>query len=259
MRKNITTLVERVEVSVPKLSFTAYYDAEDPMLNASMRLYRKRAFVYVLAIDFHESEEYIYAGKSAFQYARMLQHIVNFSFSRVYLFECEETALEECEEAVIKLLKPLFNRQHNPESLRYQRVLHIDYDVPKDRETTLRYLEQWHEYCTLGMYGFALPPVLFALLKKDAAAHSRTVGQEMTEILEALYAEEISASAGIEVQMTNLLTTIGFGSIHGRSQEQIKQYLHQNNRLAGQKIGNVWLIPDDEAFPEDRRERATMY
>ena len=59
MRKNITTLAEQIEVCVPKLSFTAYYDADDPKLNASMRLYKKRAFVYVLAIDFHESEEYI--------------------------------------------------------------------------------------------------------------------------------------------------------------------------------------------------------
>ena len=52
MRKNITTLAEQLETAVPKLSFTAYYDADDPMLNASMRLYKKRAFVYVLAIDF---------------------------------------------------------------------------------------------------------------------------------------------------------------------------------------------------------------
>ena len=259
MRKNITTLAEQLETAVPKLSFTAYYDADDPMLNASMRLYKKRAFVYVLAIDFHESEEYIYAGKSAFQYARMLQHIVNFSFSRVYLFECEETALEECEEAVIKLLRPIFNRQHNPNAIRYQRVLHIDYDVVQDKETTLQYLEKWHAYCEPGLYGFAIPPVLYSILKNDAAAHNHTVGQELTHLLEAVYADELCDTSVGEMQMTNLVTTIAYGSIHGKSQEQIKQYLHQKNRLAGQKIGNVWLIPDDEAFPEDRRERATMY
>ena len=258
MRKNVTTLVEQLEKSVPKLSFTAYYESDDPMLNASMRSYKKRAFVYVLAFDFNDQEEYIYVGQSVFQYARMLQHIVNFTFNRVYLFECDAADLDECEAAVIRLLKPLFNRQHNPEAIRYHRILNIEYDVPQTEEITLRYLKQWEEYRSLGLYGFAIPPILFALFKKDTIAHGRTVSQEMTALLEALYAEEISDSADIEIQMTNLVTTGGFGAIHGKSQEQIKQYLHQDNRLAGQKIGNTWLIPDDELFPDDRREKATM-
>jgi hypothetical protein len=49
-----------------------------------------------------------------------------------------------------------------------------------------------------------------------------------------------------------------FAAIHGRSQEQIKQYLHQNGRLAGRRFGRDWVIVDDEKLPQDRRKREVL-
>ena len=50
---------------------------------------------------------------------------------------------------------------------------------------------------------------------------------------------------------TNLTTTKNYALQHGKSQEQIKQYLHQNGRIAGAlKIGRDWVIPQDTRFPE---------
>ena len=124
----VTSLVEMIGQSIPELVFTAHYEADSPLLKASMRLYKKRSFVYVLAVEHNGKEQYIYVGKSAFQYSRMLQHIPSFAFDRVYLFECRSDQLANCEKAAIHLLKPLFNRLHNPAAMQYRRVLGIEYD-----------------------------------------------------------------------------------------------------------------------------------
>lgn len=259
--KKVTTLVERMERNIPQLSFTASYEANDAMLLASMRAYKNRAFVYVLMVDCEDREECIYVGRSMYQYGRMLQHLENFYFTRVYLFECDEMNLDEAEVNAIRMLEPLFNRRHNPKAFRYQRVLDLDYDGVYDEETTLHYLNSWKQYCTCGMYGFALPPILYTLLKETASIRNRTVSSELTELFEALFAGEIAGyiDAGVEYPMTNLATTNAFGCLHEKSCEQVKQYLHQEDRLVGQKIGRDWITIDDEAWPEDRREKGTAH
>lgn len=260
-KKSVTTLVERIERKIPQLSFTAYYDAEDPMLLASMRVYRDRPFIYVLSIDVDDREEIIYVGQSVNQYARMMNHLVNYAFNKVYLFACDESALNETEAKAIRMLTPLFNRLHNPKAVQYQRVLNIEYDVSHDREETVRYLKMWKEYCEVGLYGFALPPALYGILKQDAANHKRTVSDELMDILEAVFADEIHSAVEQKrgVQKCNLITAETYAERHDRSVEQAKQYLHQNDRLVGRKIGRDWVVIEDTPWPQDRRERATIH
>ena len=62
--------------------------------------------------------------------------------------------------------------------------------------------------------------------------------------------EAVDSAAG----KTNLITTRVYGKQNGKSPEQIKQYLHQKNRLPGAvKVGRDWVIPQDTRFPEDLR------
>lgn len=50
---------------------------------------------------------------------------------------------------------------------------------------------------------------------------------------------------------TNLTTTKSYALQYGKSQEQIKQYLHKKGRIAGAfKVGRDWVIPQDTRFPE---------
>ena len=260
-KRSVTSLVERIERKVPQLSFTAYYAADDPMLLTSMRMYRDRPFVYVLAIDTDDREEVIYVGQSVSQYARMMQHLLNYGFNKVYLFSCDGAALNEAEAKTIRLLSPLFNRRHNPKAIQYQRVLNIEYDVAHNRESILRYLSRWKEYCDFGLYGFALPPVLFSMLKREAINHKRTVSEEMVDILEALFADEIHAELEEKrvIPKSNLLTAENYAAQHSRSVEQVKQYLHQDDRLVARKIGRDWVVVEDLPWPRDRRERMTNY
>ena len=258
--KSVTTLAERIKETAPELHFIAAYQADDPQLQASMQLYNKRAFVYVLALQFQEQEAYIYVGQSCAQYERILQQKAAFAFDKVYLFECEATALRRCESAVIRLLKPLFNKQSNPMYPRYDRVLQIDYTALHSRENAIKYLNLWDEYCRAGLYGFSLPPAIYRTLKQEAASHELTVSEELLLILEGLFADEIAQEVRIptlEQDRTNLMTTAEYGDLHGKSQEQIKQYLHQENRLIGKKFGRDWLILDHESYPDDRRKRTT--
>ena len=95
----------------------------------------------------------------------------------------------------------------------------------------------------------------------EATSHQATVSEELTSILEALFAEDIPTELEErtpEEGRTNLVTTMEFAAIHGRSQEQIKQYLHQNGRLAGRRFGRDWVIVDDEKLPQDRRKREVL-
>ena len=99
--------------------------------------------------------------------------------------------------------------------------------------------------------------ITFSNLKQGKA----TVSEELTSILEALFAEDIPAELEertSEGGRTNLVTTMEYAMIHGKSQEQIKQYLHQSGRLTGRKFGRDWVIVDDEKLPQDRRKREVL-
>ena len=112
-----------------------------------------------------------------------------------------------------------------------------------------------------GLYGFALPPAIYRLLKAESARHHVTVSEELTSILEAIFAEDISnelEEKTLEEGRTNLVKTMEYAMIHGKSQEQIKQYLHQPGRLAGRRFGRDWVIVDDEKLPQDRRKREVL-
>lgn len=95
----------------------------------------------------------------------------------------------------------------------------------------------------------------------EATSHQATVSEELTSILEALFAEDIPAELEErtpEEGRTNLVTTMEYAMIHGKSQEQIKQYLHQSGRRTGRKFGRDWVIVDDEKLPQDRRKREVL-
>lgn len=258
--KTVTQISEIVKQAAPELRFVAAYNADDSQLSGSMQLYQKRCFVYLLTVQLADREVCIYVGETRYQYARFLCHKGSFAFDRVYLYECEEEALQACEAAVIRRLQPLFNRHNNPMHVRYNRILDIDYDAYHDHDSILRYLEKWDEYCTAGVYGFALPPAIYRVIRAQAQGHGVTVSEELTEILEALFASEIRPEAQVaapENRRTNLIQTCAFAEKHGKSIEQVKQYLHQGDRLAGVKIGRDWVVVDDEKLPVDRRKKST--
>ena len=82
-----------------------------------------------------------------------------------------------------------------------------------------------------------------------------------TKIQKAIFAEDIPAELEektLEDGKSNLVTTMEYAMIHGKSQEQIKQYLHQSGRLTGRKFGRDWVIVDDEKLPQDRRKREVL-
>ena len=257
--KAVTQISEIVRQVAPDLQFVAAYNADDSQLSGSMQLYQKRCFVYVLTVQFSDREVCIYVGETQYQYARFLHQRSNFAFDRVYLYECEEGVLQACESAVIRRLRPLFNRNNNPLQIRYRRILNIDYDTYHDHETIKSYIEKWDEYCAVGVYGFALPPAIYRVLQTQAQEHGVTVSEELTELLEALFAlviERETRVAAPERSQTNLVRACAFAEKHGKSVEQIKQYLQQADRLAGVKIGRDWVIVDDEKLPEDRRKKS---
>lgn len=256
--KTVTQITEIVTRVAPQLRYVAAYNADDPQLAGSMKLYPDRSFIYVLTLQFANSESCIYVGQTRAQYARFLQHRSTFVFDRIYLYECPENDLKKAEAAVIHRLKPLFNKTHNPESCRYERVLRLAETEVYDREMIINCYQKWNEYCSVGLFGFALPPVLFRLLKANATAHKLTVSEELTGILESFYADEIADELNKNVTdeaKTNLKTTMDYGAIHQRTHEQIKQYLHQSDRLIGEKIGQSWVLIEDERFPKDRRKK----
>lgn len=257
--KQVTQLTEQIIKVAPELQFVAAYNADDPQLQASMRMYEKRCFVYVLMLQLERREACIYVGKTQFQYARLLQHKTKFAFDRIYLYECEKEALKRCEASVIRLLKPLFNQLHNPMCVRYNRVLDLDPEDSNDKEKIKNYFDLWDQYCKSGLYGFALPPEIYSVLEREAETHDNTISEELTFILEAFFSEEIAdeLKKQKEIKRTNLITTIEYGELYGKSQEQIKQYLQQEGRLSGQKIGRDWVVIDSDKFPEDKRKRST--
>lgn len=248
---------KRVQRVAPKLRYVAFYHAQEDRLNACMRDYANRSFVYILSCMYEGEEYFLYAGKSKAQYARCLTHSKNYAYDHIYLFECEEEFLKDSEEAVIAELCPLFNKQHNPMAGQLNRILQIDYAAKQDGKRIRYYLEQYAKYKRTGLFGFALPVAIFSALEKKAEEENCTCSEMIQSILEKILKDSIVAKLEdreVAACETNLITTKVYGKQNGKSPEQIKQYLHQKNRLPGAvKVGRDWVIPQDTRFPEDLR------
>ena len=247
---------KRIQLVAPQLKYVAFYHAKEDRLNACMRDYADRAFVYILSSVYEGEEYFLYVGKSKAQYARHLTHAKNYAYDHIYLFECEPEFLTESEAAVIGELCPLFNRMHNPMAERLSRILKIDYMSKQDGEMIRSYLQRYARYKKVGLFGFALPVAVFPALEKKAKEEKCTCSEMLQRILETLLGDEIieNLSRTESVTETNLVTTNVYADKNRKSAEQIKQYLHQGNRLPGAaKIGRDWVIPQDTRFPEDLR------
>ena len=248
---------KRIQRVAPNLKYVAFYHAQEDRLNACMRDYANRSFVYILSSMYEGEEYFLYAGKSKAQYARCLTHSKNYAYDHIYLFECEDAFLQESEAAVIAELCPLFNKQYNPMAGRMKRILQIDYASRQDKQKILQYLGRYAKYKEMGLFGFALPVAIFAALEKKAEEEGRTCSGMIQVILEELLEDKVVAKLDdreVAACETNLITTKVYGKQNRKSPEQIKQYLHQKNRLPGAvKVGRDWVIPQDTRFPEDLR------
>ena len=240
----------RVLAAAPQLKFVAFYHGTEDRLNACMRDYADRSFVYLLSAMYEGEEYFLYVGKSKAQYARCLTHSKKYAYDHIYLFECEPEYLTESETAVIKELTPIFNRANNPETKRMD-LLQIDYKAVQSAETIQAYLRRYAYYKRKGLYGFALSGAVFAALERAAASKGCNCSDMLQQILEEhlnkMIMEELDQE---EAKETNLTTTKDYALQHERSQEQIKQYLHQKGRIAGAlRIGRDWVFPEDTEFP----------
>lgn len=249
----------RVKKVAQDLRFVAFYHRGEERLNACMHDYAGRAFVYVLTSKY-EGEEYIlYVGKTKTQYTRFLSHSHHYEYDHIYLFECAPEALDRCEAAVIKEFRPLFNRQHNPDAERFKTLFEIDYDAEQSAETIRQYLERYARYKQAGVYGFALPIHLYAALEKESHLQGCNCSDYIQLLLEKALCKETTKLLTTDQDSnvkTNLISAKEYGKLHGKSREQVKAYLVQQDRIAGIKIGRDWVIPRDAKFPEDMREAA---
>lgn len=245
----------RILEAAPNLKYIAFYHGSEDRLNACMRDYADRSFVYVLTA-LHEGREYfLYAGKSRAQYSRHLTHTKKYEYDNIYLFECEPEFLSESETAVIRELTPLFNRASNPNAERIKLLLGIDYDAQQNSEKIRHYLELYSRYENVGLFGFALPVAVFAALEEEATATGCSCSEMLLRILEKSLDKKIAGKLEERISMeTNLISAKEYGFLHNRSVEQVKQYLHQKNRLPGAlRVGRDWVIARDAQFPEDHR------
>ena len=247
----------RVNKVARDLHFVAFYHRGEERLNSCMHDYTGRSFVYVLSSEF-EGEEYIlYVGKTQTQYTRFLKHSHKYEYDHIYLFECAPEVLTRCEAAVIQEFCPLFNRHHNPEAERIKMVLEIDYEAEQSAEIIRRYLNLYSKYRKTSVYGFSLPMDLFAALKKEARKQECSCSDYVQKLLEKTLdkkvTEQLNANSEPVVE-TNLISAKEYGNLHGRSREQVKAYLMQQNRISRIKIGRDWVIPCDAKFPDDMRE-----
>lgn len=251
---------QRILSVAPHLKYIAFYHRSEERLNACMREYGDRSFVYVLSCCYMDQEYFLYVGKSKAQYARCLRHTKMYEFDNIYLFECDSQWLDESEKEVIKEFTPIFNRKDNPDAARLKQLLDIKYDVAHDREGIERYLYRYCNYKKVGLFGFALPVVLYTALADEAKRKGCSCGELVSEILEQVMLKQTGLNLDcVENFGTNLVTTKVYGDIHERSREQVKQYLHQPERMPGAaKIGRDWIIPYDMKFPEDRRGKRRM-
>lgn len=251
--QRVTT--KRIQAAAPDLKYVAFYHRDEEHLNACMRNYEDRSFVYVLTSMYEGKEYYLYVGKSKAQYARNLMHSKKFENDYIYLFECEPKQLGDCERAVIKALAPLFNRSHNPKLDQIKLLLEIDYDATYDAKTIQSYLKKLSDYETLGLFGFALPASVFMVLEKEAAEQGCNCSEWLLKLLEKQLGKKITAELNRgEMLETNLVSAKSFGDQYERSVEQAKQYLRKKGRIEGGiKLGRDWLMPRDARLPEDLR------
>ena len=248
---------KRVLEVAPHLKFVAFYHREEDRLNACMRDYGGRSFVYIFSSCYKNQEYYLYVGKSKAQYSRCLAHSKKYEYDYIYLFECEPEWLGESERAVIRSLSPIFNRNNNPNADRIRALLAINYDAVHNREAIEQYLHRYANYKKLGLFGFALPVVLYTALEEKAAQQGCNCGELVHRILEQTILKEGKMDLdNVSDIKTNLVTTKSFANSHACSQEQVKQYLQQQDRMPGTvKIGRVWLIPYDMKLPEALRAK----
>ena len=246
---------QRILSVAPHLRYVAFYHRSEDRLNACMREYGARSFVYILSCCYLEQEYCIYVGKSKTQYTRCLAHSKKYAYDHIYLFECEPEWLSESEKAVIRELTPIFNRNDNPNAVTIRQLLDIDYDTVHDRDAIERYLSRYSNYKKMGLFGFALPVVLYTALEEKAKQESCSCGELVHSILEQTMLRQGNLNLNCVSNInTNLVTTKTYGDSHARSREQVKQYLHQPERMPGAaKIGRDWIIPYDMKFPEDLR------
>lgn len=253
------TTIARVSAAAPQLKFVAFYHTDEDRIKACMNGYKHRSFVYILSVDHEDSEVYLYAGKSKSQYSRFISHLRKFAFDHIYLFECLPEQLAEAESAVICELCPILNRHHNPQAEHNRQFLGINYDAIQNKETIQRYLERRDRYLPVGLYGFALPPAVYSVLEQKATEKGCSGSELVQQILEQHYANEIAVhlnSAYDATSQTNLITSKAYGRAHGKSREQVKQYLIQKNRVLGAtKIGRDWILASDAKFPTDHRKK----
>ena len=251
---------QRIINAAPELKYIAFYHADEDRLNACLNDYVKRSFVYVLSADYCGQEHFLYVGKSKSQYHRMLSHSRKYAFDYLYLFECEPEQLTSCERAVINELTPLFNKNCNPMLHRYENIIGIDYQALQDKEAIHQYLDLSEKYKDVMLYGFSLPPVLFAVLEQKAVETDSTCSEWLQRMLEKALAEEVQKALPCydEEPHTNLISCKAYGALHNRSREQVKQYMYKKNRIAGGiKIGRDWVFPRDSRFPEDQRKKSS--
>lgn len=253
-----STTISRVIAAAPELKYIAFYHAGETPIKSCMTGYKDRSLVYILTVKYADSEVYLYAGKSHSQYSRFLMHLKNYAFDDIFLFECTAEHLSASEAAVIRELKPLLNRNHNPEAEHNKQFLGICFDGPQDAERIQRYLDMQERYAPVGLYGFSLPPAVFSVVEKKAGELGCTCSELLQRILEQTYKEEIADELCDTKDWihTNLVTAKTYGALHKRSREQIKQYLNQGNRVLGTaKIGRDWVILDEAKFPKDLRRK----
>lgn len=247
--------MKRIQEAAPSLKFVALYNREEERLNACMRNYEDRSFVYVMTSMYEGKEYYLYVGKSKAQYARHLTHSKKFEYDFLYLYECEMEQMADLERAVITALGPLFNRSHNPKLEQIKLLLEIDYEGTYDAQTIQSYLKILSDYKTQGLFGFALPAAVFLALEKESAEHHCNCSEWLLKILETQLGKKITAELNRGEKLeTNLVSAKSFGSQYDFSVEQAKQYLRKKGRVeGGVKIGRDWLVPRDARRPADLR------
>lgn len=251
-------IISRVEKAAPCLKYVARYNATEDCVSVCMNGYKNRSFVYLLTSLFNEKEYCIYAGKTKSQYSRFISHIKNVDFSHIYLFECEQKDLAQSERFIIKNLKPLYNRKDNPLAMRYSQIIGIDCTEPHTSEKIKNDLQLKDKYEKSGLFGFALNPAIFSVLKLKAEENNCNCSEMLQLILEDLYSTEIAEKLRKPSNplKTNLTTTIKYAEKHGCRRESIKQFLKEENRIPGaMQIGRDWVLPDDTHFPADRRKK----
>lgn len=251
------SLTRAVTEAAPNLKYIGFYRADEKRLLSCMQDYENRSFVYLLTADFKESEIALYAGKSTFQYARILSHSKHFSFDYLYLFECNKSDLKECERKVISALKPVYNCSHNPLAARYSSLLNLNYQTTHTEQETQHHLHTLMRYQTFGLFGISLPAPIYLALKQIAEAEQSTVSRLIQQTFEEQFPAEIFNAANntdLPMQTCNLLTTAEYAEHAGRDSVEWVKKLLQEGRITGAKLGRDWVIAEDTCLPPDKRK-----